>query len=88
MKRVELATYENTADCLTEESRTFSVPFAWLENFLANHFDISVSEFLDKYTWDESEIVLNEAKKAGILNKEAGILLYEVKKKIEIAEEE
>ncbi|MBU3173309.1 hypothetical protein [Clostridium estertheticum] len=64
---IEITTYANIQNCTIDPGKKFSVPFEWLEAFVIDEFDWTVEEFLNEYTWDNSETVLEKAKKDGVI---------------------
>lgn len=63
--RVQLTTYYK-GKSLKRDSTTFTVPCEWLEKHTKEEYNQELNEFLDSYTYDDSEIIKELAKKDNV----------------------
>ena len=67
---VVLFTYNPDYDDEDENSHdllAYRVPYEWAEEFLEEHYDQTVAEFLDTYTYDNTEYLLMMAEEEGVV---------------------
>lgn len=65
---VELSTYgAYHAETDDQETRFFCVPISWAEDWLAAYDGRKLNQFLDEYTWDDTEQMYEDAKSLGLL---------------------
>jgi hypothetical protein len=55
---LELTTYDNNPE---KEWKFFKVPYQWAEKVIKNDFGMTTEEFLNEYTWDDSELIYFQA---------------------------
>jgi hypothetical protein len=67
VKRIKLVTYYKGKEIHKKDSTTFSVPMEWLKELLRVVFETTLDDFKEDYTWDDSEWIYYEAKRAGLL---------------------
>ena len=70
---VELSTYgAYHAETDDQETRFFCVPIKWAEDWLAAYDGRKLNQFVDEYTWDDTEQMYADAKRLGQLLPSSG----------------
>lgn len=64
---ITLHTYSKEEHNRNIDSMEFTVPMDWLEPIVKAEYEMTVRDFMDSYTWDDSEILLERAKKDNVL---------------------